>query len=404
MNYIKPYREDNLQVTSEFGYRATLGDFHNGIDISGVGVGNPTFKVLAAEDGVVIGIATNGIDHGGNLVWDAPANWVKIQHANGDITMYWHLSKVWVAVGQRVTKGQEIGRAGRTGAATGYHLHFCVYRNGQFINPRDVINFNISYNKPMNKNFITVQAGWGLSHVAQAAGYSDFAQASAWERIYNLNKGFRGANNWQELNARMGAGDNLRVREDSAPTPQPVDNKKLKELETQLAEKNTKVAELTKQVEEIEKQRESALEEKEIEISKLKLQKEAQLLAKQQEVIQLQEEIDYINERALMLPKVPEALQKTNQDFQDNSELVENAFKDSVNDLLDTIEGKKSIKDTVIEAWKAFRWIIISYTVTILINYLQLATVPLEYVGIVNMVVYSLKLTNDQIKARGGLK
>ena len=55
---------------------------------------------------------------------------VVIQHANGYYTAYAHLSKIYVQKGQVVKRKQVIGAMGRTGAATGTHLHFAVY-NGK---------------------------------------------------------------------------------------------------------------------------------------------------------------------------------------------------------------------------------------------------------------------------------
>lgn len=57
-------------------------------------------------------------------------------------------------------------------------------------------------------DFVTVQAGWGLSHVAQAAGYSDWSEESAWARIASLN----GSNDWQAFNNALFVGQQVRVK------------------------------------------------------------------------------------------------------------------------------------------------------------------------------------------------
>lgn len=72
--------------------------------------------------------------------------------------------------------------------------------------------------QPTQNNFVTVQAGWGLSNVAQAAGLP--INESTYTDIYNLNPGHRGARDWRSLNARMGAGDVLRVRPEVVAQPQ----------------------------------------------------------------------------------------------------------------------------------------------------------------------------------------
>ncbi|MER3448265.1 MAG: peptidase M23, partial [Chloroflexota bacterium] len=58
---------------------------------------------------------------------------------NGFRTLYAHLSRLDVSVGETVEQGQVIGAVGRTGIATGPHLHFEVYRGGVPINPLSVL-------------------------------------------------------------------------------------------------------------------------------------------------------------------------------------------------------------------------------------------------------------------------
>jgi murein DD-endopeptidase MepM/ murein hydrolase activator NlpD len=58
-----------------------------------------------------------------------------INHGNGYLTRYGHLSSFNVEVGDSVKKGQIIGRVGSTGNSTGPHLHFEIIRNGTHRNP-----------------------------------------------------------------------------------------------------------------------------------------------------------------------------------------------------------------------------------------------------------------------------
>jgi len=108
-------------ITSPFGGAR----HHPGIDIDGV-TGDP---VVAAGNGTVVqaGAAPAGFSGYGNLVM--------IDHGNGIATLYAHLSRVDVAVGQNVQQGQQIGAIGATGEATGDHLHFEVRTNNKAEDP-----------------------------------------------------------------------------------------------------------------------------------------------------------------------------------------------------------------------------------------------------------------------------
>jgi murein DD-endopeptidase MepM/ murein hydrolase activator NlpD len=93
---------------------------HLGIDY-GAPTGTP---VQTIGDGRVIFAGRKGGD--GKLV--------KVQHTNGYITYYMHLSRVLVGRGQRVEQGQRIGLVGMTGLATGPHLDFRIELHGRFLN------------------------------------------------------------------------------------------------------------------------------------------------------------------------------------------------------------------------------------------------------------------------------
>ena len=60
---------------------------------------------------------------------------VKIQHPNGMVTQYSHLSSISVSYGQYVNQGQVIAYSGASGRVTGPHLHFAMYKNGVAVNP-----------------------------------------------------------------------------------------------------------------------------------------------------------------------------------------------------------------------------------------------------------------------------
>lgn len=112
-------------ITSYFGYRRSpfgnSREFHSGIDI-GAGHGTP---VYATAGGVVRMAGYNG--GYGNVIF--------IDHGFGMSTVYAHLNRMNVKVGQQVAKGQLIGQVGSTGRTTGPHLHYEVRVGGVAVDP-----------------------------------------------------------------------------------------------------------------------------------------------------------------------------------------------------------------------------------------------------------------------------
>ncbi len=111
------------RFTSPFGYR--WGRLHAGIDLAGpVGL-----DIHAPADGVV---TEAGWENGYGQV-------IKLRHDFGVSTVYGHLSKIRVSVGQKVSRGQVIGDTGNTGRSTGPHLHYEIRVGGSPINPMTFI-------------------------------------------------------------------------------------------------------------------------------------------------------------------------------------------------------------------------------------------------------------------------
>ena len=112
-------------ITSRFGYRVapTTGasTYHGGLDI-GAGMGA---SIVAAGAGDVIYAGA----HGGY------GNCVMIDHGNGVVTVYAHMSSIGVSYGQYVTAGQYVGAVGSTGVSTGPHCHFEIRINGAQTDP-----------------------------------------------------------------------------------------------------------------------------------------------------------------------------------------------------------------------------------------------------------------------------
>ncbi len=128
-------------ISSNFGWRNIGGkrSFHGGIDISGEGQVN-VHNVIAAKGGVVVyptSISqTQFADHEGSAYGNNDGggygNYVKIDHGNGEYTLYAHMAQnsVTVMAGDVVEQGQVIGKVGHTGSSTGAHLHFEIYEGG----------------------------------------------------------------------------------------------------------------------------------------------------------------------------------------------------------------------------------------------------------------------------------
>lgn len=123
---------------------------HMGIDLSGP-IGTP---IYATADGVVSEAGWNNGGYG---------NLIKVDHGRGVETRYAHLSQIVVAPGQRVKRGQMIGKMGSTGRSTGSHLHYEVRIEGRAVNP-------IPFMKSTDY-LLAMQQGGGKSmdnhHVAQ---------------------------------------------------------------------------------------------------------------------------------------------------------------------------------------------------------------------------------------------
>ncbi|HEY8772076.1 MAG TPA: peptidoglycan DD-metalloendopeptidase family protein, partial [Candidatus Limnocylindria bacterium] len=100
--------------------------FHGGIDIAN-GCGTP-----------ILAVGTGTVRASGQPLWPWDSGYgVVISHGSGVQSWYWHLQpRVIVQPGQVVSRGQVIGYEGRTGNATGCHLHFAINDHGVWENPR----------------------------------------------------------------------------------------------------------------------------------------------------------------------------------------------------------------------------------------------------------------------------
>ena len=123
---IQPVDSRKLRgAISGFGYRIhpiyKIRKMHSGIDFTAP-IGTP---IYATGDGVVI---AQGSERG-------YGNRIMINHGYGYVTKYAHMSRFKAKKGQRVKRGDLIGYVGNTGASTGPHLHYEVFKNGKVVNP-----------------------------------------------------------------------------------------------------------------------------------------------------------------------------------------------------------------------------------------------------------------------------
>jgi hypothetical protein len=113
------------ELSSGFGLRRFFNGEprspHAGLDVA-VPRGTP---VKASGRGKVLAV--------GNYFFNGKT--IFIDHGDGLITMYCHLDRIGVKAGEKVKRGQRIGRSGMTGRATGPHLHWSVILNGAMVDP-----------------------------------------------------------------------------------------------------------------------------------------------------------------------------------------------------------------------------------------------------------------------------
>jgi murein DD-endopeptidase MepM/ murein hydrolase activator NlpD len=108
-----------------FGWRSNPWtgerEFHKGLDI----VAESGSPILAPADGVVTRASR----------WGNYGKCVEISHGYGFVTRYAHMSEIDVRPGERVERGEPLGKVGSTGRSTGPHLHYEVFRDGRRVNP-----------------------------------------------------------------------------------------------------------------------------------------------------------------------------------------------------------------------------------------------------------------------------
>ena len=110
-------------------------EFHDGIDIAAP-IGTP---IVAPRDGTVLATGTSS----------SFGIYLRMAHDNGYVSFMAHLHGVIVVVGEEVRQGQRVAYSGNTGHSTGPHLHFGLFRYGQYVDPFNYVDLPVSpYMRP----------------------------------------------------------------------------------------------------------------------------------------------------------------------------------------------------------------------------------------------------------------
>lgn len=131
-----PFASGRFRVTSPYGNRPELGDYHSGIDL----VDLSDDKIVTAVMGGKV-IRSRMADYNPNdRTWEW-GNYVAVQQDDATIAYYCHLDSRSVEAGERISAGQKLGVMGNTGKSFGAHLHFEVRDPARAINPADYLGF-----------------------------------------------------------------------------------------------------------------------------------------------------------------------------------------------------------------------------------------------------------------------
>lgn len=128
--FSSPLPKGSARVTDAYGYRIhpIYGYYamHHGVDLA-ANHGTPVYAIAAGYVTIASYTSANG-------------NYVSLAHGNGYGSIYCHLDRYTVKVGDFVVEGEIIGYVGSTGWATGPHLHFEIHKDGTSVNPMQYIS------------------------------------------------------------------------------------------------------------------------------------------------------------------------------------------------------------------------------------------------------------------------
>lgn len=161
------------KITSPYGWRICPfhgKEFHKGLDLISK-IDDRNF--YAIDDGYVQSVIKSNKGYGNHI-------WVRFPRYNLSL-LFAHCSKIYLKKGDKVKKGDKIAYMGKSGDATGPHLHLGMTRIGSnaYLNPTQ---FDMLPDKPTPKvEYYVVKKGDTLSSIAKKYN-------TTWKKIYNLNK------------------------------------------------------------------------------------------------------------------------------------------------------------------------------------------------------------------------
>lgn len=119
-------------------FRPDHNPYHEGIDLRG----RRGAEIIASHSGTVVYVGSGFSGYGKMVLIEHNADWA---------SLYAHLDKIQVREGQTVELGQQVGKMGRTGRATGVHLHFEILYRKKPINPLAVMPGAASVRRPASR-------------------------------------------------------------------------------------------------------------------------------------------------------------------------------------------------------------------------------------------------------------
>jgi len=135
---IRPVKLETITAIGTFGMRVQpmlkIYRMHKGVDLCSP----KNTEIFASAEGTVV---ANKFNKG-------LGNYIKIKHGYGYVTVYGHLEKSLVRIGQQVKKGEKIALMGTTGISETDHLHYEIYKNGKEVNP-----FKYYYNELTDREY-----------------------------------------------------------------------------------------------------------------------------------------------------------------------------------------------------------------------------------------------------------